>query len=170
MPPGLKRWIVRAHMYLGVAFAALSVMWFASGIVLAYNTFRVLLDADRLRVAPPLDCAACRVSEAEARRVAGIPDHQSTPARLGMLGARPVWRIVDVEEKWHAVFADSAVRVPPVDSAAGAAIAVAFVRRRIAKNCGAGRCEIPRHPARARSMDSRTAVAVAASAAALRRD
>ena len=71
MPPGLKRWIVRTHTYLGVAFAALSVMWFASGIVLAYNTFPVLLDADRLRLAPPLNCAACLVSESEARRVTG---------------------------------------------------------------------------------------------------
>ena len=129
MPPGLKRWIVRTHAYLGVAFAALSVMWFASGIVLAYNTFPMFLDADRLRLAPPLDCAACRVSEAEARRVAGIPDHQSAPARLGMIGTRPVWRIVDGEEKWHAAFADSAVPVPPVDSIAGADIAIAFVRR-----------------------------------------
>ena len=129
-PPGLKRWVVLVHTYLGVAFALLFVMWFASGIVLAYNTFPLLTEAQRLARSPQLNCATCRVTDAEARVVAKLPSWRAdVPARLGMLAMRPVWRILDAQQKWHAVFGDTAAAVPAVDSLAGANIAAAFLRR-----------------------------------------
>ena len=131
MPRGVKRLIMLTHSYLGVAFAVLSVMWFASGIVLAYNPFPALYEAERLRLAPPLDCATCRVSEAEARTLVGsLGDDAVESVRLGMLGARPVWRVRNDRGAWRAVFADSLSIVPMVDSTAGAAIALAFARHR----------------------------------------
>ncbi len=131
MRPGVKRWIVLTHTYLGVAFALLFVMWFASGIVLAYSPFPSLSADDRLRFAPALDCASCRVSEAEAKALLGIQTARVGDASaLGMLGTRPVWRIVDDRLRWHAVFADIASVVPMVDSTTGSAIALGFARSR----------------------------------------
>ena len=132
MRPGIKRWVVLTHMSLGVAFALLFVMWFASGIVLAYSPFPALTDDDRLLFSPALECSFCRVSEREARALLGIQSLRMRAASvLGMLGARPVWRIVDDGLKWHAVFADTARVVPPVDSVSGAALALGFARRRL---------------------------------------
>ena len=127
---GVKRWVVIAHMYLGVVFSLLFVMWFASGIVLAYNPFPSLSPADQLKAAPQVDCTRCTVSEDGARALLADGTRRVTaPARLGMLGARPVWRIVDAGHKWHAVFADHAALAPPIDSVAGAQIAIDAIRR-----------------------------------------
>ena len=122
MPRGAKRLIVLTHSYLGVAFAVLSVMWFASGIVLACNPFPALYEAERLRLAPLFDCTTCRVTEAEARTLVGSSGNDAVEsARLGMLGSRPVWRIMNDRGRWRAIFADSLTIVLRFDPSASPA-------------------------------------------------
>lgn len=119
-------------MYLGVAMAWLFVMWFASGIVLAYNPYPAITPDERLQLLPPLECARCTVAVDDALALAGVaaaPLTRST-ARLGMLGTRPVWRLRDDDRRVHAVYADTAMAVPPLDSTTGADVAVAVVLMR----------------------------------------
>ena len=127
-----KRWVVRVHMYLGVALAFLFVMWFASGMVLAYNPYPAITPDERLLLLPRLDCTACTVSVDDALAVAGmhVAPLSRSAARLGMLGTRPVWRLTDGARRVHAVFADTAMAVPQLDSTSGADVAVAVGRAR----------------------------------------
>lgn len=129
--PTMKRWIVLTHLYLGVAFSALFVMWFASGVVLMYSPYPAITAEQRQHALPLLDCTRCVVSALDALQVAAI-DTDATSARtmrLGMLGSRPVWRIRDAHRTWHVVYADSLAAVRPIDAVTGAAVAMQFARR-----------------------------------------
>ncbi len=127
-----KRGIVRVHMYLGVALALLFIMWFSSGVVLVFNPFPSITPDERFRLLPTLACKQCTVSVDDALRLTAIgvtPISRST-ARLGMLGARPVWRVTDGKRRVQAVYADSARVVSPIDSVSGAELARAVGIRR----------------------------------------
>jgi hypothetical protein len=50
----ILRGLIFVHRWLGVALAALFLLWFASGIVMMYWTFPDVSDRDRLAHAPPL--------------------------------------------------------------------------------------------------------------------
>jgi hypothetical protein len=124
--------MVLVHMYLGVGLALLFVMWFVSGVVLAFNPYPSITPDERTRLLPVLDCEQCTVSVDDALRLASIvvtPVSRST-ARLGMLGSRPVWRVTDGRRGVRAVYADSARAVPAIDSVSGAPIAIAVGRIR----------------------------------------
>lgn len=120
----LKRWIVQLHLYLGTALCVLFVVWFVSGIVMMYQGYPGLTAAERFAALPPLDCAHCVVSPREAARVARVARVASDvgPVRLTMSGARPVWQVADAAGRWHAVYADTAARLPPLSPRASEAI------------------------------------------------
>lgn len=122
-----KRGIGVVHLYLGVGLAVLFVMWFISGVVLVFNPYPSITPDERMRLLPALACERCTVSVDDALHLAAIevtPISRST-ARLGMLGARPVWRVTDGKRRVQAVYADSGRVVSPLDSVSGAAIAAA---------------------------------------------
>lgn len=130
--PALKRWVVLAHLYLGVLFSLLFVMWFASGVVLMYSPYPAITPAQKLRAMPVLDCRRCTVTALAALATAGLDDSDATlrTMRLGMLGSRPVWRMADRTRRVRSVFADTLASVPLLDSVGGAAVALAFTRAR----------------------------------------
>jgi hypothetical protein len=98
--PTLKRWIVLAHLYLGVAFSVLFVMWFATGVVLMYSPYPALTADEKQHALPPLECGHCIVSALGALQVAGIDTGSSsvfTPIHRRSCAhwtrpAEPVWR------------------------------------------------------------------------------
>ncbi len=128
--PAVKRWIVLAHLYLGVFFSLLFVMWFASGIVLMYSPYPALTTEQKLHALPPLECARCTVTARAALDLVGIDTSAARlrSMRLGMLGDRPVWRIADQSHRVHAVYADTLASVPPLDSMTGATPAIRLAR------------------------------------------
>lgn len=103
----LKRWVVVAHLYLGVALSLLSVMWFASGVVLMYAPFPGFSQARQDVRGTRLDCSRCSVALAEALSAMHHRDPAAT-VRLGMLLDRPVYRFLGTDRRWHALFADDA--------------------------------------------------------------
>lgn len=127
--PRMKRWCLLAHLYLGVAFCALFIVWFVSGVVMMYQGYPSLTAREKLAQLPPIDCSTCRVSVAAVLAVAP-PRASLADLRLGMLGRRPVWRLRDSAGRWSAVYADTAARVEPLDTLAASAIAAEFVAPR----------------------------------------
>ena len=67
----LFRALVPVHRWLGVAFAALVLLWFISGIVMIYRSFPEITPHDRLAHAPRLTAAQLRVTPAQAAGAAG---------------------------------------------------------------------------------------------------
>jgi hypothetical protein len=124
-PTTLKRWTLLIHLYLGAGLCALFVAWFVSGVVMMYEGYPGLTVAERFAALPALDCARCRITPAEAVRIAGLPpgDH---PMRLGMWLDRPVWRVADHHGRWRAVHADTAAAMLPLTPAASEALALHF--------------------------------------------
>lgn len=145
----LKRQLQLWHRWLGIVLSLPILLWFVSGAVMVFVAFPRLSEAERraglpalLAVAPastvpastgpastelgsPAGVTAPVLAPDAAARVAGI---QGVPAsaRLGMLGDRAVWRIVDADGALHVVAADGGAPPPAVDAEAALAIAGAF--------------------------------------------
>lgn len=125
----LKRQLQLWHRWLGVVLAVPVLLWFLSGAVLLFVPFPRLSEAESRAGRSDLALAAVRIDARQAARAAGL-DAPPQRARLGMLGARPVWRLSDGEERWHLVGADDGRVLPELDASAAAAVARDFQRRR----------------------------------------
>lgn len=99
-----RRVVVYAHRWLGIAGCLLFVSWFVSGIVMMYARMPQLTSKERLDRLPVLDLTTARVSPSEAASRIGVPPQR---LRVGMLGGRPVYRLLG-SRGWATVFADTA--------------------------------------------------------------
>lgn len=125
-PARLKRPILQLHLFAGTLLCLLFVSWFASGIVMLFQSYPGLTEPERVAALPALDCRRCLVGARDALAAAGL-DASTTSPRLGMLLNRPVWRAIDASGQWRAVFADHAAVVPSLTATAGAEVARAFL-------------------------------------------
>lgn len=88
----LKRALIFVHRWLGVALAAIFLLWFVSGIVMMYWTFPAVSAGDRLERSARLDPAQIRVAAEDAAASIGY-DGPASGIRLTSFDGRPVYRI-----------------------------------------------------------------------------
>ncbi len=117
--------LTTVHRLLGSLGCMLFTLWFASGMVMIYAGMPVLEPADRYPRLPALDLSLIRYSPAEA--VAGAGAGEPVRVRVGMLGDRPVYRILD-RRGWFAVFADDGQPLAGMSSVRAVEIARSFER------------------------------------------
>ncbi|WP_323145096.1 hypothetical protein [Massilia phyllosphaerae] len=117
----MKKTLIFLHKWLGVGLALLFAMWFASGIVMYYVPFPSLTQGERLAGMQPLRAQApCCLTAQDASARAGV---RFSEARLGMLGDRPVWRLLGADKRWVGVDAASGAALAPLTDAEAAAVA-----------------------------------------------
>jgi hypothetical protein len=120
--PRLRRVVVYTHRWCGIAFGALFIGWFVSGVVLMYVGMPRLAPGERLARRPALDFAAARLTpEAASQRVRGSVDGLD----LTMVDGRPVYRF-RARSSVSAIYADSGEPVGPITSALAVGEARAF--------------------------------------------
>lgn len=118
----MKKALIFLHKWLGVGLALLFLMWFASGIVMVYVPFPGLAQGDRLAGMQPLHVEGdCCLAPAGAA---------FTDARLGMLGGRPVWRVLGADKRWVTRDAANGTTLAPLTDLEAAALAERFSGRR----------------------------------------
>lgn len=106
----IKRALVVAHRYLGIALALFFLLWFVSGFVIIYTGgMPRQTEAERLRHLPPLDLSAVNVTLQQARAIAGSPSLPEYP-RLTSILARPAYAFA--ADRF--VFADTGALFDPV--------------------------------------------------------
>jgi hypothetical protein len=88
----VKRSLIFVHRWLGVALAAVFLLWFVSGIGMMYWTYPTVTAADRLARSTALDPARVVLSPAEAARRIGIERPSPAQIRLNSFDGRPVYR------------------------------------------------------------------------------
>jgi hypothetical protein len=86
----LKRLLIVVHRWLGVALAAVFLLWFASGIVMMYWTFPDVSPGDRLERAPALRADSIALTPEAAYAVLGR-DEPPRDVRLTTFDGRPVY-------------------------------------------------------------------------------
>lgn len=118
----LRRQAILWHRYLGVCFCLFFAIWFVSGVVLMYAGMPQLSEAERLAHLPALDLSAERVTPSEALEMSGASQHPGQIA-IGMLGNRPVYRVLTELGSWVTIFADDGKVPDEVDGAAAIQIA-----------------------------------------------
>jgi hypothetical protein len=100
MGASVRRGLRALHRWLGAALSGMFVLWFGSGLVLVFAGFPRLDDQRRLQSLPELalDGGARSPAEVLGRRGGQVGPGGSgggRRVRLGMLGSRPVYRVVD---------------------------------------------------------------------------
>jgi hypothetical protein len=70
----LKRTLVFAHRWLGVALSVILLLWFVSGIVMLYHSYPSVRTRDRLQRLPNLDPGRIRLSAGDAFAALGSGD------------------------------------------------------------------------------------------------
>ena len=89
----LRKSLILAHRYMGIALSLLVVMWFATGIVMMYaGGMPRLTPQTRIERLPGLDLSAVRLTAADAAERAGL---RNPPARALLLSVmnRPAYRL-----------------------------------------------------------------------------
>ncbi|HEX4709265.1 flavodoxin domain-containing protein [Phenylobacterium sp.] len=86
--------IITIHRWLGVLACILFVMWFVSGLVLAYVRFPAMSLEDRLAVLKPIDWRQVQVTPEAALGRLGLSEFPQE-LRLEMSGGEPVYRVTD---------------------------------------------------------------------------
>ena len=89
--PGLRKWLIVLHRWLGTGFCVLFAMWFLSGIVLAYWDYPVVSDRDRQEHARPIDISRVRLTPEQAYAKLQL-DGPPSSAILLMFDGRPAYR------------------------------------------------------------------------------
>ena len=87
----LKRLLIFAHRWLGVALSVIFLLWFASGIVIMYWSYPEVTPEDRLERAPVLNPVTIRVSPEDAYAALGR-DLSARAVCLNSFDGRPVYR------------------------------------------------------------------------------
>jgi hypothetical protein len=122
----LKRLVILAHRYLGIAISLLVLMWFATGVTMMYAGGMPRLSAEmRLERMADVDLSRVRLAPAEAAERAGLDPLDEAPGRvrLSMLMDRPAYRVGATS-----VFADTGDVLDDISPAQGQAIVAAFLR------------------------------------------
>lgn len=105
------RWTIYVHRWLGIAGCLIFVMWFVSGVVMVYARMPRLTAEERLFRLEPVDLTKLGTTPSDAAaRVDIVPER----FRIGMLGDRPVYRLL-ANGSWTTVFADDGVPVSAID-------------------------------------------------------
>ena len=87
----LKRSLIFAHRWLGVALSVIFLLWFVSGIVIMYWSYPDVTAEDRLRRAPVLDPTTLKVSPEDAYKALGR-DQSPGAVCVNSFDGRPVYR------------------------------------------------------------------------------
>src|SRR5580698_1060404 len=90
----LRKLLILLHRWLGTLFCLLFVMWFLSGMVLAYWDYPVVTDRDRLAHAEPIDRSRVRLTPDQAYATLQL-DRPPNSASLLMFDGRPAYRFDD---------------------------------------------------------------------------
>jgi hypothetical protein len=104
----LKRSVIFAHRWLGVALCLFFLLWFPSGIGMMYWDFPSVEAADRLARSPALDPSTIRLSPAEAYALSGLSQPPSQ-VRLNTFAGRPLYRF-RADSGASLVYADTGAR------------------------------------------------------------
>lgn len=117
----VKRALIVAHRWLGVALSLVFLLWFVSGFVMMYRSFPGVTDQDRLARAPTLDPGGIRVSVTDAYATLGsaAPPRQ---VQVTSFDGRPVYRFGSIDgdpgpESHAIVYADDGTVHRDVDGA-----------------------------------------------------
>jgi len=85
----MMRALILLHRYVGIGIGWLIVVWCLSGVVMMYVGYPDVSTAERARLLPPLDLAACCRLDPDFGGI-GV-----SGAHVEMLGAAPVMRVTD---------------------------------------------------------------------------
>jgi len=108
----ITRVLIVVHRWLGVALAAVFLLWFPSGIVMMYWPFPEVAAEDRLARAAALDPSAITITAADAVRRLAL-EQPPAQVRLNTYDGRPAYRFRSGREQ-HVVFADTGDADPRV--------------------------------------------------------
>ena len=112
LTPLLKRALIFAHRWLGVALCVVFLLWFPSGIGMMYWDYPGVSDGDRLEHSPTLEAAQIHFSPQEAySHVAEGPP--PTPIRLNSFDNRPIYRFGNDDAMVYADTGEAQVEVSP---------------------------------------------------------
>ena len=104
----VKRFLIIAHLYAGFALCMLFVVWFVSGIFMAYYRAPTVNEAGRLDFAPTLSAQSAASSLPPARVGALASRWQQVEIlRLGEISGRPIYRWRARDTGWHSAWADT---------------------------------------------------------------
>lgn len=98
--------IITIHRWIGIVACIYFVIWFISGLVLAYVRWPAMDPTEKLSVLKPVEFAKVQVLPDAALAKAGLSEFPQD-LRLEMSGDRPVYRITDWEGEYHTVRADT---------------------------------------------------------------
>lgn len=87
-----RRWLYIVHRWIGIASAVLFVMWFCSGLVMAYVPYPSLTERERLGGAEPVAWPKVRLGPDQALAAAGRAAWPGS-FKLEMMRGEPVYRI-----------------------------------------------------------------------------
>jgi hypothetical protein len=121
----MKFWLKYAilwHRFLGIAICLFFGIWFVSGVVMMYARMPELLEADRLARLPHLDLSQVKISPSQAAGNASKPQQ----IEIGMLGTRPVYRILPESGNWFTMYADDGTALRNLDRDSAIKIAAQF--------------------------------------------
>lgn len=113
----VARVLVYTHRWLGIFGGILFIVWFASGIVMMYARMPALESDERLARLPAI--------APELLQVPPAADGDVSRVTIGMLGHRPVYRLLE-GRRWRTVFADDGKDVGELSRDAALQIAGAF--------------------------------------------
>ena len=134
-----RRWLIYTHRWLGIVGGLVFIMWFVSGVVMMYERMPRLTAEERLARLTPLVPALIRIPAEDAARSAGLtPDR----IRVGMLGERPVYRLL-ADGLWTTVYADTGEVLRAVSEADALAVARRLWPEHARTLSGAGRIVEP---------------------------
>jgi len=122
----VKRFFYLLHRWVGIGFAILFLLWFASGIIMMYVEFPELTTPERRAHLPPLDLQAVAVAPEAA--LDSLPPEAAGIARLRLatvLG-RPAYLVTTDFGQHFSIFADDGTLVRHVGPEAAAKAASAF--------------------------------------------
>lgn len=122
-----QRVIIAIHRWIGIGVCIMVMIWFISGLVLAYVPFPKQSAQAELGYLQPLDWGEIKVSPQAAMAAAGLSKFPQD-LRLEMSGGRPVYRMTNWDRHNLTVAADTGERL---DGFSGAA-ALAIVRQQLA--------------------------------------
>ena len=132
----LKRVLIFAHRWIGVALSVIFLLWFASGIVMMYWSFPEVTAADRLDRLPSLNPDQIKISVSAATAALGN-DPPAGQVRVTSFDGRPIYRFGGRGGN-AMVYADDGAVVELVDDAMVDRAAVAWARSPFSRS------EVPR--------------------------
>src|SRR5262245_4292747 len=119
----LRKSLILAHRYLGIALSLMFVMWFVTGIGMIYSRGMPRLTPQvRLSHLSPLNLSEVRLSPSAALAQANI-DRPSGRITLLTVNERPAYRFGNSET----VFADTGELMNPIDADAAKTVAARFM-------------------------------------------